>query len=81
MSALILVNFQQKKKQKHIFAYCQQHKLNAQRAILLPNHGGINIAPDVQQITPKKYFCFQVENSIYKWTEFMWKTRGLLNTV
>jgi len=57
VGALILVNFQQEKKQNthlYLLSTCfLSHKLNAQRAILLPNHGGINIAPDVPEITPK----------------------------
>jgi hypothetical protein len=69
VSALILVNFQQKQEQDtHLCLLSTTcflpHKLNVQRAILFSNHGGINIEPDVQEITPKKYFSFQLERNI-----------------
>lgn len=28
------------------------------------NHGGINIAHDVQEITPEKYFSIQLDSNI-----------------
>jgi hypothetical protein len=57
VSALMLVNFQQKKKQTYSLLTVNNtflaHKWNAQQATPLPNHGGINIARDVQNLLLK----------------------------